>query len=145
MQGPRRQGRAFALQLLYQSEMHRVQEPDDFERFWGSHQASKKARTLAESLVRDTLANLPEIDAKLTAELEQWKLSRLPVVVRNLLRMAVCEMVMQRDVPFQVVIDEAVELARDFVDEESSRFVNSVLEKCRLAAGMAGKQADTSR
>ena len=135
MPSPRRQGRELALQLLYQIEIS--DEPETISLFWERKPASKKARGLAESLVKGTLAHLPEIDRRITAELEQWKLRRLPVVVRNLLRMAVFEMVVEEDVPYQVVMDEAVDLARDFVDDESSRFVNSVLEKCRLAARQA--------
>ncbi len=131
MPSPRRQGRELALQLLYQIEISG--EPEAMARFWERKPASKRVRSLAESLVQGTLAHRSEIDGRITAELEQWKLGRLPVVVRNLLRMAVFEMVIEEDVPYQVVIDEAVDLARDFVDAESSRFVNSVLEKCRLA------------
>ncbi len=135
MPSPRRQGRELALQLLYQIEISG--EPEAISLFWERKPASKRVRSLAESLVKGTLAHRSEIDGLITAELEQWKLGRLPVVVRNLLRMAVFEMVIQEDVPYQVVMDEAVDMARDFVDVESSRFVNSVLEKCRLT----GRQA----
>lgn len=137
MHGPRRQGRAYALQLLYQIEISSDEAAEPRDRFWGSRRATRKVRALAEGLVDDTLGHLPQIDARLKGELEQWKLGRLPVVVRNLLRMAVCELEIQHDVPYQVVINEAVELAREFMDEESARFVNSVLEKCRLAAGLS--------
>lgn len=132
MRSQRRQGRELALQLLYQIEIS--PEADAVPRFWESNRASGVTRRFTEALVNGTLDHLGEIDERLSADLENWKLGRLSVVVRNLLRMAVFEMVIQQDVPYQVVIDEAVELARDFMDEPSSRFVNSVLEKCRLAA-----------
>ena len=92
------------------------------------------------TLVNAALEHQPKIDRILTANLEKWKLSRLSVVVRNILRLAVAEMLILRLNPEAVVINEAVELTRAFMDEESVAFVNSVLDKCRLAAAEEGTQ-----
>lgn len=146
--GTRRQARILALQLLYQTDI----DPDGVEtaeeRFWAKADASNRTRAFAESLFRETQARRGEIDALLVASLEKWKLARLPVLVRNLLRLAVCEMVYLRESPHAVVIDEAVSLAKEFVDEESARFANAVLQRCWENAGSpeggAGGELDPS-
>jgi N utilization substance protein B len=134
MRGKRTQARSFALQLLYQAEISETAEPASAGLCWQEKPPTGETQTYADALVAATVANLAEIDARLTQNLERWKLTRLSVVVRNLLRMAVCEMIVMGEVPFQVVINEAVELARGFTDEDSSKFVNSVLEKCWVNA-----------
>lgn len=132
------------MQLLYQLEINPEEEPGAVERFWRGKRASRQAKAFAATLVEATQGAQVEIDRRIGAELEQWRLERLSVVVRNLLRMAVCEMVVLGDVPFQVVINEAVDLARDFMDDDSARFVNSVLEKCRLASPPHGGEGPAS-
>ena len=87
-----------------------------------------------------TLAHREEIDRELTASLTDWKLTRLSVVIRNLLRMSWCEMMILGEVPFPVVVNEAVDLARKFMDEESAKFVNSVLENCWKASPARRKE-----
>ncbi len=144
MPGTRSQGRSLALQLLYQAEINEGLDQDSAQPLWDGREPSRKSRAFAEALVAATLENLPEIDATLTRELEHWKLGRLSVVVRNLLRMAVCEMAVQGEVPFPVIVDEAVELTRMFMDEESAKFVNSVLEKCWVSVSGANGRAPTS-
>jgi len=148
MQGIRRQGRSFALQLLYQVEVAQQSEDESLGRFWLTVDASSKARDFALELVRATLKHRAEIDKRLTASLEHWKLSRLSVIVRNVLRLAVCEMLILKQTPPPVVINEAVDLTRAFMDEESAPFVNKVLENCWQAdgskpAGATGKKAES--
>ena len=141
MRGTRTQGRAFALQLLYQIEISGTPATRAEELCWQEQPPQGEALRFANTLVEATEANMDEIDARLKQNLEHWKLERLSVVVRNLMRMAVCEMIVLGEVPFQVVINEAVELARSFSDEESAKFVNSVLEKCWVNAdGLAGQR-----
>ena len=132
MQTLRRQGRAYALQLLYLAEIDATSDAEARERFWWKGRASKKARAFATELVETTLAHQERIDHTLAATLEHWKLMRLPVVVRNLLRLSVCEMLVIGTQPDPVVMNEAVELTRTYMDDDSARFVNSVLEKVRL-------------
>lgn len=143
MPGLRRQGRTFALQLLYQTEIAGGPCAGDIaaeaiERFWNGLDASRKARAFAMQLYDVTHAHLPAIDALIAANLEHWSLFRLSVIVRNLLRMAVAEMVHVRDVAHPVVIDEAIELARTFEGDEAARFVNGVLDRIWRVAGEAG-------
>jgi N utilization substance protein B len=145
MQGIRRQGRSFALQMLYQAEVTQHSDEESLARFWLTVDASAKARDFALELVRATLKHRTDIDKRLTANLEHWKLGRLSVIVRNVLRLAVCEMLMLRQTPHAVVINEAVDLTRSFMDEESAPFVNKVLEKCWQADGSKPPKAATER
>ena len=135
MPGMRRQARILALQLLYQTEIDPEGGAPAQGRFWSKAGAGKKTRAFADTLVQETLARREAIDALLGECLENWRLSRLPVVMRNLLRMSVCEMIHLRESPPAVVIDEAVSLAREFVDEESAKFANGVLQRCWDRAG----------
>jgi N utilization substance protein B len=133
MQGIRRQGRGYALQLLYQVDQTKAQEPEALGRFWLTVDASQKPREFAMVLVKAALENQAKIDKLIQANLEQWKLGRLPVVVRNILRLAVAEMAILKLNPAAVVINEAIELTRSYMDEESVAIVNSVLDKCSKA------------
>lgn len=129
MQTLRRQGRNFALQLLYQADLGQVDDAAARDRFWDGSKASKKARAFATDLVTATLSHRREIDRSLTSTLKEWKLQRLSVVVRNVLRLSACELLVIRSEPPAAIINEAVELTRTFMDEDSAKFVNSVLDK----------------
>ena len=135
MPGIRRRSRTTALQLLYQQEINPVPPEQAMASFLEEEKVPEKAREFALRLVETTLAQQETIDRQLTAALEHWKMSRLPAVVRNLLRMAVAEMLVLEEAPVQVVINEAVEMARQYMDEESAKFVNGVLEKCWINDG----------
>ena len=144
MQGIRRKSRTTALQILYQHEVNPVPPEQALERLLQVEQVPDKARAYALALVKATLDNMEAIDQRLTQALEHWKLSRLPVVVRHILRMSVCEMLLMEGTPFQVVVNEAVETARKYMDESSAKFVNGVLERCWINDGRelpAGRKA----
>jgi len=106
---------------LYSEESEKEPKPDKF----------------MEELARGTVANAGEIDKKIEAKSEHWRLERMPVVDRNILRLAIYELE-QHAVPAPVVIDEALELARQFSGDESLSFINGVLDAVHrqtLAAG----------
>ena len=83
-----------------------------------------------EKLVRGTVAESKAIDERILAHSENWRLERMPVVDRNILRLAIYEMT-REGTPYAVAIDEALELARRFSNEESVAFVNGVLDAVR--------------
>ena len=93
-----------------------------------------------ESLVRGTASNLTELDQYISKRAENWRLERMPVVDRNLLRMAIFEM-KKVGTPPAVVIDEALELARRFSEEEAVPFINGVLDAVRRMIAEEGKAA----
>jgi transcription antitermination factor NusB len=96
-----------------------------------------KARAAFEqagAMVLATRERLEEIDERIRRQTENWRLERMPAVDRNILRLAAWEMLHERDVPRLVVLDEAVELAKRFGSENSSRFVNGLLDGLMRAA-----------
>lgn len=126
--GSRRRARELALQLLYQYEMTEAppeQMQEDFEE-WKS--ATDGIREFADVLIRGTLDHLEEIDDELATQTAHWRLERLAAVDRNILRLAMYELLFHAETPHAVVIDEAIEIAKKYGAEESARFVNGVLD-----------------
>lgn len=95
-----------------------------------------------EQLVRGAAERMGEIDRRIAEHSEHWRLERMPAVDRNILRLAVCEM-MDASTPAAVVIDEALELARRFSSEESVAFINGVLDAIRRQAAVEGEVTDS--
>ncbi len=88
----------------------------------------EEAFLFAQELVKGTLDNQQKIDDMITAQADNWRLERMPAVDRNVLRLAIYEMLFETDTPKLVVVDEAIELAKKFGSEQSSRFVNGLLD-----------------
>ncbi len=82
----------------------------------------------AQALVQGTVDNLGQVDDLIRSQADNWRLERMPAVDRNILRLAVYEMLYQTDTPKLVVVDEAIELAKKFGSEQSGRFVNGLLD-----------------
>jgi len=124
-----------ALQLLYQCDVRKI-APDDAMRdyfhtlYTEENEALPEPDAFMEKLLRGTFQEQELLDALITRRSDNWKLERMPVVDRNLLRMAAYEL-LRTETPAAVVIDEAIELARRFSGEESARFVNGVLDAMR--------------
>jgi transcription antitermination protein NusB len=137
MKGPRREGREMALQALYRAEVTGDPSPQAMELLWQHFEAPLAARGFAAALVDGVLARRDEIDALLADAAENWSLPRLSRVDLNVLRLAVYEL-LQRDpgVPTSVVLDEAIEIARRYGGEESSQFVNGVLDRVAAVLGV---------
>lgn len=127
--GRLREIREAAMQLLFASELHGELRPEDCEAFWTLHSAKPAIRNSAESLARDILAHLPETDEAITGALQNFSFERLNNVDRNILRLAVYELMHKPDVPVRVAINEAIEIARRFATEDSAKFVNGVLDR----------------
>ena len=136
--GTRRRARERALQLLYQFELTDAPPEEmqaDFEEW---RNAGQGVREFADTLLRGTLARLDEIDGELGRQTTHWRLERLAAVDRNILRLAMYELMFETDTPHAVVIDEAIEIAKKYGTKDSGRFVNGVLDgfvKRRAAAG----------
>ena len=139
--GARHQAREAALQVLYFWEIGKADPEDALTAYFAEHlpEATEPVRTFASELVRGTVADLASLDPVIEKHSEHWRLSRLAVIDRLILRMAVWELRHHPDTPPAVVLDEAIELARTFSTEESAKFVNGVLDAIRKAgAGPAG-------
>jgi N utilization substance protein B len=88
----------------------------------------EEAFQYAQALVRGTVDHREEIDSMIRGQADNWRLERMPPVDRNILRLAIFEMLYERDTPKLVVVDEAIELAKKFGSEQSGRFVNGLLD-----------------
>jgi transcription antitermination protein NusB len=133
--GERRRGRVAALQMLYQWEVGRVPMPEVRRMYWHGDDErgdpSDRSRSFATTLADGTVEHVAEIDALLEASAEHWRVARMPVMDRLVLRLAVYELLYERGTPPAVVIDEALELAKQFSTPEAARFVNGVLDAVR--------------
>jgi N utilization substance protein B len=136
MSSARHRSRRRALQILYQWDMRRNVVDEAIAAFYDTlHSEEEQAETpekdeFMEQLVRGTARLSAELDVVITEKSERWRIERMPVVDRNLLRMGVFEMTELGTAP-AIVIDEALELARQFSGEESVSFVNGVLDAVR--------------
>jgi transcription antitermination protein NusB len=131
----RRTSRHRAIQVLYQCDMRALDPEQAIAAFYGSLYSEENEEELSsdpfmEMLVRGAVEKKAEIDERITKYSARWRIERMPTVDRNILRMAIFEM-MQGDTPPPVVIDEAIELARKFSGEESAPFINGVLDSVR--------------
>lgn len=133
--GTRRISRETALQFLYQEDFtigpdqkHGYDLADRFDLFCSLFQVNKKARAYAVHLLKGVTENLADIDDLIINAATNWRLARIAATDRNLLRIAVYEMVYQDEVPPQVAINEAVEIAKKFAGEDSPAFINGVLD-----------------
>lgn len=128
----RHKAREQALQVLFQWDARKHSAQESIEAFYGSLSsedgAARSTRdAFLEELVRGTVEQIEEIDGQITKHAEHWRIERMPAVDRNILRLAVFEM-LHTDTPAPVLIDEAIELARRFSGKESVQFVNGVLD-----------------
>jgi N utilization substance protein B len=121
--------------MLYQGEIGRTGAYEAIATYWPAHdpdhEVPEDAREFANSLVRGTLSRLEEIDALLTSHAQNWRLERMAVLDRLILRMAIYELLGDATTPSKVVINEALELARAYSGEEAVPFVNGVLDAVR--------------
>ena len=131
----RRRAREAALQMLYQCEVGRAAAVESIASYWPTREAGDEVpqplREFANGIVHGTLDRRDEIDAMLTAHAQNWRVERMAVIDRTVLRMAVYEMLAEADTPSKVIINEAIELARSFSGDEAVPFVNGVLDAVR--------------
>lgn len=127
--GRRREGREAAVQFLFAHELHAEHSSEEQEAFWGIHNAKSSVRTYAENLIRGVLAHLTELDSVIEPIVENFRIERIANVDRNILRLAVYELQHVPEVPTPVVINEAIEIAKNLGGNESGSFVNGVLHK----------------
>jgi transcription antitermination protein NusB len=125
--GERRQARVAVLQTLYEVDIARHDAEEALARNAESLRLSPEALAFAEELTRGTLAHLEEIDAEIARAAPEWPLSQMARIDKNTLRLAIYEILYNNAVPAKAAINEAVELAKQFGGDASSRFVNGVL------------------
>ena len=126
--GVRRRGREYALQMLYAMDLTDYLPDEVFAGFNAIQDLNRDAFYYARRLVDGVHGHLEEIDAVLTRFAEHWKIHRMAVVDRNLLRLGVYELMFLKEIPFPIVINEALEIVKEFSDQEGTQFVNGILD-----------------
>lgn len=124
----RHDARELALQILFQCDFHGSTE-FWLDQFWAQRDASESVREFVAELVAGVRTHQDELDALMTTYARNWTVDRMPVVDRNILRQAIYELLWIPDVPAKVTMDEALELAKIFADDETRRFVNGILDQ----------------
>ncbi len=136
--GDRRQSRELALQALFFLDMNSSNDvPADVEAFCLENEAAltPTVRPFFMDLVQGVIAAMDKIDPMLETYSKSWKVSRMPVVDRNIMRIAAFELLERQDIPPSVTINEAVDIAKKYSTRESGSFVNGILDRIRLAIG----------
>jgi transcription antitermination protein NusB len=136
----RRKGRELALQMLFQWEVGGHSPAKVLASFLPPLKADSGVKDFARDLFEGTVASIDQIDPLLQRHAEHWKLQRMAAVDRNVLRLALYELLYEPDVPSAIVINEALELARRFSAADSAEFVNGVLDAVRKAVRATGEE-----
>lgn len=124
----RHSARELALQILFQWDFHGTTD-GWLDEFWAQQRSLKPVRVFANQLVVGVQAQQEEIDLLIEQAAENWSLDRMAIVDRNILRQTIYELIWIPDIPAKVSVDEALQLAKSFADDEAKRFVNGILDK----------------
>ena len=131
--GVRREGRELALQLLYALDINPMDISEVLRLSRESSRVADGVRIFAEELVAGVRANLGEIDAKIAEKSKNWAITRMAKVDLNILRIAFFELMFRDDIPRKVTINEAIEIAKKYGTEDSSAFINGMLDELETA------------
>jgi transcription antitermination protein NusB len=129
--GLRRVARECALQMLYELDIGKHAKDEILETFWQMNEHPEKVREFANRLFEGSVARMQEIDKIIQKHTMNWRLDRMAVVDRNVLRLAVFEFLSGSKTPETVVINEALEVAKKFSTQESAQFVNGILDSIK--------------
>ena len=135
--GVRRKARELALQMLFEHDVAGTTPADMFQRSEDLRNGSEDLSDFTKRLVSGTLEHRDALDALISRQADHWRLMRMPIVDRNILRMALFELLHEPETPRPVVIDEALEIAKRFSTPRSSQFINGILDGV-LKSGRAG-------
>lgn len=127
----RTRARELALQFLYQLDLRGPEFLEEARAFLRTEEKEKAARDYALSLVSGVAQHLGELDAEIRAVAQNWEITRMAVIDRNVLRMAAYELRHCPDIPPKVAINEAIELGKRFSTQNSGAFINGILDKIK--------------
>lgn len=142
----RRRAREFAVQALYAADQGSVGSEPALQGVWsvaleaGGEPASEEEVDFTTRAVRGVLGKLTDLDERIEKASVNWRLSRMPVVDRNILRLGAWELIYCKDVPVSVSINEAIELAKLYGGVESRAFVNGILDRIAAEIGRGGRR-----
>jgi transcription antitermination factor NusB len=125
--------RECALKILYRIEISKESVDSSLKDFWSKAAGSvdKETHDFVEVLVKGACENVTAIDEIISKYTDNWDISRMAVIDRNIMRMSVYEMLYRNDIPPNVSLNEAIELAKKYGDVDSGKFVNGILDKIK--------------
>jgi N utilization substance protein B len=126
--GTRRKAREVALQVLFQIDVSQVDVDEAVELFWNNFEAPENVREFSTHLIKGTHSQLIKIDELIKSCSENWSLDRMSKVDKNILRLAVFELVYCDDIPPKVTLNEAIDLGKYYGSENSGSFINGILD-----------------
>ena len=129
--GARRKARECALQMLFQWDVTRDEIPKILVTFWESTEEPKSVVEFANALATGTIEHVEKIDVLIQKHADNWRLDRMAIVDRNLLRLATQEFLHDSETPKSVIINEAIEIAKRYSSQESPQFINGILDSIR--------------
>lgn len=125
--GSRSTSRRLAMQALYQSALSNTDVREALISLFNEESLTEDAKTFSENLINGITEKAAELDRKISEISKNWSLDRISPVDKSILRLAMYEIMYEKDTPRAVVINEAIELAKRYSDEDSSRFINGIL------------------
>ena len=127
----RTKAREIVLQFLYQQDLRKDDWLSNISDFEALNESEDDVANFAVSLMKGTLENIATLDDLIAKSAQNWQLKRMSTVDRNVMRMATYELIYESDIPAKVSINEAINLAKKYGDEESGKFVNGILDKIK--------------
>lgn len=137
----RTQARECVLKILYQADVAGIPICEALKMFWEAFPCDGEIQSFAERIALGTEKYFQTIDQKIAHYAENWDLKRMAVVDRNILRLAVYELLYMEDIPPKVTINEGVNLAKKFSELEAGKFVNGILDKIHHAEAKGKQEA----
>lgn len=129
--GKRRKAREAAIQYHFWRDLQHGEMPERIDDFWDFCPATPRVREFAQPLIEGMVTHLDDVDERIKRYCENYDFHRISPVDRNILRLAIYEMLYRDDIPPVVSIDEAIELAKTFGGGDSGRFVNGILDRVK--------------
>ena len=136
--GKRRSSRELALKFLYQSELNAGNIDEQMKLFLERNSLQDEVEVFMNKLVKSTLKQIKEIDEIIQKFSDNWVLDRMTVIDRNILRMGTCELLFNFSTPPKVAINEAIDIAKKYGNEDSPEFINGILDKIYKEIGQKG-------
>ncbi|MBI3814792.1 MAG: transcription antitermination factor NusB [Nitrospinae bacterium] len=127
----RRRARELALRILYQWDIQKGDIDSQIEDFWKQNPAHTDVQSFAARIAKGAYKHIKEIDSIIERFSENWAMDRISVVDKNIMRSSIYEMLYEKDIPSNVSINEAIEIAKKYSTEDSGQFVNGILDRVK--------------
>ena len=142
--GKRRSSRELALKFLYQFELNEGDLDEQIKLFLERNSSQEGVENFMKELVMSLVSKMKEIDEIIQKYSDHWDLDRMTVIDRNILRIGTCELLLNFSTPPKVVINEAIDIAKKYGNEDSPEFINGILDKVYNEIGQKGPLSFTS-